>query len=52
MSNYKMTYFYEKQIERVLEKYGDSMNPEMKNDLKMMLADPNSQDFQDWLTNS
>mgnify|MGYP007043433391 CR=1 FL=1 len=50
MSNYKMTYFYEKQLERFIEKYGTNMNEEMKHDLTMMLADANSQEFQDWLT--
>lgn len=50
MSNYKTTLFYEMQIRRILEEYGIADMPStLRDDLKMLIKDANSPDFQAWL---
>jgi hypothetical protein len=50
MSYQKTTAFYEMQIRRILEEYSLAEMPStLRDDLKMLIKNPNSPDFQAWL---
>ena len=50
MSYHKTTLFYELQINQLLEEYGDVMPTQVRERLQGMLQNPNSEDFQNWLS--
>ena len=49
MSYHKTNKFYEMQISRIIEEYGDEMSTRVKQNLFMMIQNPNREDFQAWL---
>ena len=50
MSYHKTTLFYELQIHKLLRDYDEVMLPQIKERLEGMLQNPNSKEFEVWLT--
>lgn len=50
MGNYKTTLFYEMHISYMLENMHDKMTPEIRQELEMMILDPNDEAFQNWFS--
>ena len=50
MANIKTEAFYQMQIRRILDQYkNDSMPSTLRDDLRMLIKDPNGADFKQWL---
>lgn len=49
MSYHKTTAFYEMHIRKILEDYGGEISSRVKQNLFMMIQNPNREDFQRWL---
>lgn len=50
VANYKTTLFYEMRINDMLETMRDKMTPEVRQELEMMVSNPNTEAFQNWLS--